>query len=88
MLKEFWKASIINAYETNNKRTQRRFKLPLSEENILFHGIVAAEMMCLAVEMTRKASVIRIIDTQSHFQIQIFSKSQSTLHIWDIFIAA
>lgn len=70
------------------KATPHRFKVALPETDIVFNGVVALDLMWLDVNRSRKAPILHVIDTQTHFQNAVFLKGESARDVWDAFIEA
>lgn len=70
------------------KSNPHRFKVSLPDDKIIFNGIVALDLMWLDVRRKRKAPVLHIVDTHTHFQNAVFLKGESARDVWDAFVEA
>lgn len=70
------------------KSVPHRFKVSLPNDEIMFNGVIALDLMWLDVGKRRKAPILHIVDTQTHFQNAVFLKGESARDVWDAFIEA
>jgi len=73
---------------TCQQRSNRisRFSVSIPEDGIVFNFEVALDVMYIDISKQRKAPILHVVDTQTHFQNAIFLKSESAKDVWAAFI--